>query len=1061
MLKEFIMSITSIIARREWEKPEIVSRNRLEARSSFVPFSDAKSAFGYDRSRSDRVLSLNGSWSFALRPRPEELRESDVGSHSSDDSWDTISVPGNWTMQGFDRPHYTNVIMPFPDKPPVVPEENPTGVYRRTFTVPSGWAGRRIVLHVGGAESVYYVFVNGGEVAYATDSRLPSEFDITPYLVPGENTVAIVVVRWSASSFIEDQDHWWMAGIYRDVFLYCTEEVYLKDVAVTATPCANSVDGLLVGEVFVGVATGDLPDPCSVEWSLFRADNAALPISSGRAKVDPSYRAAGHRVVIETELPGVDLWSPESPTLYTLVVALHAGDRGVEWTAIRTGFRSVEVGGRELRINGKPVMIKGVNRHDHDESTGKYVSRERMLEDIRLLKQFNFNAVRTSHYPNDTEWYDLCDEYGILLVDEANIEAHHYYDQVCRSESYAAAFLARVSRMVVRDRNHPSIFAWSLGNESGYGQNHDAAAGWTRRVDPSRVLHYEGAVRAVWGQGPSDFTRGHAATDIICPMYSPLDRIRAWAESDTDDYRPFILCEYSHAMGNSNGNLKEYWELFERYHGLQGGFIWDWVDQGLARTDENGVKYWAYGGDYGDEPNDANFCINGMVSPDRTPHPAMWEFKKLAQPVAVEAEDAALGRFVVRNKQYFTDIAWLECLWEVTVNGIAVERGVIHDLRTGPRQSERITVQFEPARVLASDELHIMFRFVTRDDLPWADAGHIVAWEQFELPSAGSAIQPPLPNPQRSGRPIADEPRVTESGERHAIIESSAGRFEFVDGALSVWRVGNQDLIVQPILPAVFRAPTDNDGVKLWTGQEQKALGPWRDTGLDATELTSKAFEVSELDPEPDSEAAAGVLVRARHEISCRSGVVGSFAVEYSFSRSGVHVRNTIDAADVVPEYPRIGVTFAMPEGYEAVTWYGRGPHESYIDRKAGAPFGVYTGSVDELYFPYVMPQENGNRTDVRWFTVARDDGAGITVRFPEPLQFTVAHHTAHDLYAARHTNDVPRRPQTYISIDYRQRGLGTASCGPDTLEKYRIRPGRFVFVYELGFKQQVNRRNE
>lgn len=631
---------------RSWVHPETVQLGRLPARASLTPYPDAHAALA--GLASPYVLSLDGDWRFSLAARPEAIPNNFPLPGFDDSGWGMLPVPSNWTMHGHDRPHYTNVQMPFDLAPPNVPDENPTGLYRTRFTLPADWDGRRVVLHVGGAESVLYVWLNGAAVGMGKDSRLPQEFDLTPFLTAGENLLCCAVVKWSDASFIEDQDQWWMGGIHRGVFLHSTAQAYIADVFARAEPDAEFRDGTLNVTTRLGFV-GRPQDGWRVETQLY--DAAGEPVleaalaSTVRADNRGSnpYRGPLGRAMQTAQVSRPALWSSESPALYTLVVSLISPDgQMVEATSCKVGFRRVELGDRELLINGRPVMIRGMNRHEHDPVRGKAITREGMLADIALMKQFNVNAVRASHYPNAEAWYELCDQYGLYVIDETNLESHAFLHDLCRDPRYAAQFVERGLRMVERDKNHACVIAWSLGNEAGYGPNHDAMAGAIRGLDPSRPLHYEGATWA-WDETYTPIRKGlltdpasrsgKRASDLICPMYPPIDALVRWAlADDPDDRRPMILCEYSHAMGNSNGSLGDYWDAFEAHRGLQGGFIWEWCDHGLTKHTADGREYFAYGGDFGDEPNDLNFCCDGIVGADREPHPALWEFKTLAQP---------------------------------------------------------------------------------------------------------------------------------------------------------------------------------------------------------------------------------------------------------------------------------------------------------------------------------------------------------------------------------------------------------------------------------------------
>ncbi|HKX45156.1 MAG TPA: glycoside hydrolase family 2 TIM barrel-domain containing protein, partial [Planctomycetota bacterium] len=673
---------------RTWTDPEQVGFAKLRARSPLIPFPDAESARSGRRERSPWFHSLDGRWRFLLCPRPETAPERFVAPDFDDSDWRTVEVPGNWTLQGTgDAPHYTNIQMPFPGRPPEVPERNPTGLYRLRFLAPASFAGRRVVLHFGGTESVLYVWLNGHAIGMSKDSRLPAEFDVTDRLEAGENLLAVMVVRWSDATYVEDQDHWFMAGLHREVHLYATERFHVADVRVRASLDDSYRNGTL--DLLVELGAPSRVEPAHrIRYQLFDPRGSRVfrrPREKPIAAAGNPYLFRGYTAQGSETIASVKAWSSEAPQLYTLVVELlDAEGRVVEAVSVRIGFRRVEIRRRELLINGRPVLIKGVNRHDHHDVRGKALSREDLLADVVRIKQWGFNAVRTAHYPNDPHFYDLCDEHGLYVVDEANIESHAFLASLCHDPRYARAFVERGVRMVLRDKNHPSIILWSLGNESGYGPPHDAMAGWIRHYDPTRPLHYEGALRfRLDAPGP--------ATDVVCPMYSEIDALVAWAKQGRGE-RPLILCEYSHAMGNSCGGLADYWAAFRRHRGLQGGFVWDWKDQGLACVDEAGRPYWAYGGDFGDVPNDANFCCNGLCAPDGSPHPSLFECRKLFEPVRVTAGDLRRGRIVVHNDQDFTDLTWLEAIFEVSVDGRVTQRGRLPRLAIAPGAARAFTL---------------------------------------------------------------------------------------------------------------------------------------------------------------------------------------------------------------------------------------------------------------------------------------------------------------------------------------------------------------------------------
>jgi beta-galactosidase len=926
--------------RPSWEQPELTSLNRLPPHATV-------------ERRAERVRPLDGSWELRVVDRPElalrNLRR-----------WHDVSVPGLWTMQGFGAPHYTNVVMPFPQRPPHVPEENPTGIYRRPFTLPRAWRARRVVLHFGGVEGVLHVVLNGQPVGLAKDSRTPAEFDVTDLLRPGRNELVAAVVRWSDASFVEDQDQWWQAGISRSVSLHSPGSI--EDVFASAD---------LEGRLSVSAPGGTV-----------------VRLLDPRGRTVLAERLADGR--LEAHVSGVRVWSAEEPVLYKVVV--ESDDDAV---ACRVGFRTVEVRDRRLLVNGRPVLIRGVNRHDHDDVRGRAVTPELMETDARLMKQFNVNAVRTSHYPNDPYWLDLCDRYGLYVVDEANVESHAYYDELCRDPRYASAFLERAQNMVERDKNHPAVILWSLGNESGYGPNHDATAGWIRARDPSRPLHYEGAIARDWSGGDQ-------ATDVVCPMYPALEAIEAWATT-TDDPRPLIMCEYSHAMGNSNGGLADHFAAFERHGALQGGFVWEWIDHGIRRTDERGRSYWAYGGDFGDEPNDANFCADGLVWPDRTPHPALFELKFLAQPVRVERRQGR--RFRIRNRQDFAGLDGLRGTWELTVDGEVASRGALPELRVPPGGSLDVELPLDTSE--STGERFVTFRFFLRRKTDWAPAGHEVAHQQLALPGRRR-----LSRPSPGGRVPVD--RETGRLELECVLEGPG---------LQLWR-----------------APTDNDGLRLLPERRSGVLHRWLELGLDRLECRLES--VRSVD--------GGIEVVHRASGRGRWDDALHHQVFRPYPGAGLLVENEVVLGPDLRDLPRVGVLLVLRPGLELLEWYGRGPRESYPDRLAATVVGRFQSTVADQYVPYILPQEHGHRSEARWLSLRDAAGAGLKVEGRPTIGFSASHFTAGDLYAALHTCDLQPRAEVLLSLDHAQRGLGTASCGPDTALRYRLVEPVYRFAYVL-----------
>jgi beta-galactosidase len=983
---------------RWWVAPQFTGLNNLPARAHLLPFSDPEAALSRDREQSPWVLSLNGNWNFQLYDKPESVPEKVVTEWGND--WQSIPVPSNWTLQGYDRPHYTNVQMPFQHLPPEVPKENPTGVYQRKFTIPESWRNRRAILHFAGVESAFLVFCNGEFVGMGKDSRTEVEFELCPFLKAGENLLSIQVVRWSDGSFLEDQDHWWQAGIYRDVLLYSTDQIYLQDVFAQAIPDQTLQIGNLSVEVRVGFNI-DVEPQYSVSGELF-GPNGNL-CWQGESKVpeaktmDPNL---GHLVRLKGQLVEPHLWSSESPNLYTLRIALVTpGEEVIEYNALRLGFRRVEIANQELLINQKPVLIRGVNRHEHDPERGKAITEESMHADLKLLKQFNFNAVRNCHYPNQHRWYELCDEYGIYLVDEANIETHHYYGNLCRDSQWGVAFLNRVQRMCERAKNYSSILVWSLGNESGYGPNHDICAGFLRGRDPERLLHYEGALRPE-EQGswriPDNF--GKLATDLICPMYPKIEDIIDWAKTNQDE-RPLIMCEYSHAMGNSNGCLREYWEAIETYPGLQGGFIWDWVDQGLTKRDNQGREYWAYGGDYGDKPNDANFCINGLIWPDRTPHPAIWEFKKLVQPMRFSWINESLRQIQIHSLRDFNDLSDLAINWRLEIDGKIKDSGIFPRLNTKPGDLVTLTIPLGNPAIAPGQEAWISLEAKLKESTIWAAAGHSIAWEQLSirLPILASARN-----------------------------ECTELRFDSDAAGPQHWWVNENNVLASAPTANFWRAPLDNDGIRRQEDQSNKPLGRWRHWGLEEIQLKDSSLD--------------GQFWRQNYELG--SGRLIGVTQSWIMRRGGIDVEVNFDVPDELADLPRLGIRFALKPGFESLEWFGLGPEESYSDRRTGYQIGRWTSKVSDQNVPYILPQEHGNHEKTRWFSL-HNEKVGLIFVGKNEFSFSALHYRSEDIQLANHTNELSFNPETWVCIDFKQRGLGTLSCGPDTLEHYKIPSGQ------------------
>ncbi|KPL07603.1 hypothetical protein AMJ86_03840, partial [bacterium SM23_57] len=770
-----------------------------------------------------------------------------------------------------------------------------------------------------------------------------------------------------------------------------------------------------------------------VEMQLFNHELQPLFLEQIHGEVIPDPNRV-LEVVLQKDIEAPIKWNHEQPYLYTLVITLKNEDNNpVQYYSHRIGFRKVEIINREFLVNGKMVYIKGVNRHEHHDTHGKFVPYESTLEDVLLMKQHNINAVRTSHYPNDVRFYDLCDEYGLYVWDETNLETHSVYNVLTNKTEWLNAFLERGIRMVERDKNHPSIIVWSLGNESGYGPNHDAMAGWMRSYDPDRIIHYEGAISG----GPQNWKRGHLATEICPPMYPRISDIVAYAE-DPSNHRPLIMCEYAHAMGNSVGNLKEYWEAIEGYHGLQGGFIWDWIDQGLKKVDENGIEYWAYGGDFGDTINDNNFCINGLVFPDRTPHPAMVEYKKLIQPITVDPVDLLMGEVFVINKFVFSPLDQITASWEVAIDGVVHQEGTIPHLNTLPGKRTNIILPYRIQNLSPGSEAFLTIRFKLAADSSWAKAGHEVAWEQYKLPIASTGeYSNSVSDDQKHLDVNESSGAITLTGDGFVLLFSTA------TGRLNKFIYRETELVETGPSLNIWRAPTDNDGFKNgdidW--MEWKLLSQWKKSGLDRLGVKTKSFSWKRIDSDI-------IEVRTTHQVKAKDVEAGFLhhMIYTIYGNGDVDTQHVVVCDGDLPPLPRVGMILSLPKGFEEFTWFGRGPEESYVDRKAGVAVGLYHGRVDDQYVSYVMPQENGNKTDVRWASITNNVGIGLMAIFNPLMETGVSHYTAGDLYKAHHTNELFRRDEVYWTIDYRQCGLGGNSCGPMTLPQYLVLPATYKF---------------
>lgn len=1072
-----------------WQNPEIQQLGRLPMRSPLLPFDSKERAItaaarGCEHCSSPETpwfQSLNGRWQFTLMDAPEldgngapfaGWQQPDY----DDSAWKPLTVPLTWTLQGYDKPHYTNVQMPFSATPPYTPAANPTGLHRLRVAVSQSWRGRRIVLHVGSAESCLLAYVNGAFVGLSKDSRLPAEFDITDEVRwnadgAGDALIALKVVRYSDASFLEDQDQWWFGGIHRDVYLYSTEQTYIADVeALTSVRARNGkTEGAVSLTVQLGYAAraGETPQKpvldalCrTVSYALYELDDctgenphAGALVANGSTTLCYDYRLNEAKARAELTVDSPKLWSSERPALYVLRVSLYEGaptteattgtaPRLIESTACTIGFKSVVIENRELRINGKRVYLHGVNRHEHSDRTGKTLTLAQMKRDIVLLKQHNFNAVRTCHYPDDERWYDLCDRYGIYVMDEANIENHAYYDVFCRSDEWTGAYMLRVQRMFRRDKNHACIFSWSLGNESGAAQNQDAQAAWLHRADPTRVVHYEGYSRPEFRQAGytmESLARGRGVVDLVSPMYPDIPTIVRFADT-VDDPRPLIMCEYSHAMGNANGSLADYWRAIEAHHGLQGGFIWDWIDQGIAAESADGHAYWKYGGDFGDAPTDYDFCLNGLLFPDQTPKPAMEECRHLFAPVRLYAVNAAQGRFEVENCFDFTMLDALSARWTLLLNGSQIGCGELSLPALAP--DARAPLQFPIAAVLEAavtrgartdGEFVLRVDFVYAQPTPFADAGTLCCRSATVF-----------------GGPARVTPAVAQWGMAARMCDSTDAPSQH-DAAAAVVTPTQFAALARPQL---FRALVENECIKAHRAELEERAHHF------ACRATVEWLHADLLHLTADKSGTLWTGANASADL--RGKRLGTFTKTAApfVTKDGAHgvlLDLHVSLNDTLSEYPRAGITLPVSASFTSATWYGCGAHEAYSDRATSACLGTYTLPVTALETPYIVPQENGNRYDVRLLTLHGTDGRRLHIAAENgsSFSFSLLRHTVADLWQTHHTaelTDTAARGFYTLNIDLAQRGVGTAACGPDTLEQYRVYPGSYqlrLYVWE------------
>ncbi|MEN6480391.1 MAG: glycoside hydrolase family 2 TIM barrel-domain containing protein [Anaerolineales bacterium] len=1030
--------------RPDWENPLVFERNKLPGRCVSVPLPVGAALAAADRS--PYVLDLGGPWRFCFSSTVDE-RPRDFWRPQLDLShWDEIQVPSNWEMVGYGRPVYAPQNLP-PSlskhhRPRIDRRNSPVGSYRREFTLPAAWRGRRTVLSFGGVSSAFYVWVNGTQVGYSQDSMSPAEFDITPYATfDGPNTLAVEVYRWSDGSYLENQDMWFLSGIFRQVRLLSLPAVRLDDWFARTQFDAQYEDAELLLDVRIANPERQRLDGWSVLARVLDAADHIIAEGSEPVVAVDDGGLAGLAIAVTHPRQ----WSAETPDLYTVVLDLiDATGQPHDTRVFRHGFRQVAIRGSELTVNGKAIKLLGVNRHDWDPDGGHTVPYERLRQDVLLMKRHNINAVRTSHYPDDERFYDLCDEFGLYLLDEANVETHGARRQMRGEIEWQPAMVSRVERMVLRDRNHPCVILWSLGNESSSDRRFAAMAAAARALDHTRPIHYEGDHLGEYVDVYSMMYATPAQWERIAQGGSPPKKALFLAEGDwrmlrvgpeAVGGRPLLLCEYAHAMGNSLGNFDEYMALFHRYPQCIGGFVWDWTDQAIRRELPDGAVLWGYGGDCGDEYNFGVFCCNGVTCADRTPHPALYEVKKGYQPATITLEEGEPVRIAVQNERSFSRLDDLRLRWRVAVDGLTAQHGEIERLDCAPQAATEVSIPCDLAALAPGHERQLYVELVLRNEASWAPAGHVVAWEQFALPGLDVPLKP---------LDLDALPPVSMTQDRRWLTLECDGviaRFDKECGELVAYSVRGRELLAGPLQMNLTRVPTDND-------QSLRLIAPalaylFRDPWPRAwARRRLRALSIARLDD-------AVIRVEAQLHVPL---AWGPLTIRYTLFGSG----DLVVEAELVPrrELLRFGMTCALPGDYRRLTWFGRGPHETMWDRQAGAPVGIYSLAVDDMVERYVRPQESGNRSGVRWATLTNDDGEGLLIvdEAGTLLDLSAWPFTQDDLAQAQHVHELPRRDTVTLNIGHRQRGVGgDVPVGITVHDAYRLWPRRsYMLRYRL-----------
>ena len=973
---------------KRWEDHRITGIGRREARTAFYKDSQKK-------------ISLNGEWDFKYVDAPE-LSPEGFEQSGACEGWDKIDVPSVWQLRGYDKMHYTDVLYPFPVNPPHVPDENPTGIYKKTVVLDEQWMEKDTVLKFHGVDSAFDVWVNGNHVGFGKVSRLPSEFDITGFVKTGENDITVRVYKWSDGTYLEDQDMWWLSGIYRDVELINEEKNAVLDLRVNGTLDDSYKNGFFTAGITMKQAGTNLG------WKLSY---------KGKTVLEGELVSEGKDICIEAEIPEVHTWTAETPELYEFTVMTENQE-----VTVRCGFRKIEIKDKNFRVNNQVILLNGVNHHDYNPREGRRVTREQMESDIRLMKQYNINAVRCSHYPANEYFYDLCDEYGLYVINEADLECHGFewvenYTWITDDETWKDAYVDRSVRMVKRDRNHPSIIMWSMGNESAFGCNFRSAAEAIRELDDTRLVHYEGDFEA-------------EVTDVYSTMYTRLKGLKEIAEYQIKGDKPHVMCEYGHAMGNGPGGLKAYQDMYRKYKRLQGGFLWEWYDHGIY-TEEKDKKYYKYGGNYGDFPTNGNFCIDGILMPDRTPSPGMEEYKQIIAPVEITAVEGSMNKIQIRNYYDFLNLDTTTLYWEVKAEDQMIQDGTVEGLSVAPHEGKIIALPITAFELQENTDYYLNLTVCQKEERNYAPAGYEIKKVQIPMQIRKDGF---------SVRETADKLQVTEE-QGGLTVENSrvTAKFSTVFGKLISFGKDGKEYLTEGPRMNVYRATIDNDMYK----KEDWMNKYFIQKPVEETEYVSCLKEDDK------------VIVQIGTFFSCYNQSWG-FECDYTYTvyscgQMKVEIQGkAVQRGKLEPAFlPRIGVIMKGNKNFQKTMWYGMGPGESYVDSKAASIMGIYENTVDGMMTDYVFPQENGHHEQVKWFRIG-DGKDGLLCKMEEKLGLNLANYTDESLEKAQHPFEIEKADDVIIHLDYRQSGLGSNSCGEEQLEENKVKLQDFAMAFTV-----------